>query len=243
MPTTLAGLLIFLVLLAPGLAYSTFRASSRPVIKPTTLQELSGIALRSALFNGLALALFAVVRVWLPHATPDVGFLVRDPNGFVQEHYAQLALWGTGLLAVACALAIVSARAADDTWLSRLLNRVGFNPRGRSRQEPAWWVLFENPPEGSIVHAGCTLEDGTYFGGWVNSYSPDSDETADREMTLSAPIQFRAPGADSEVEELPISAVSISARRLSYLTVTYVEQDPDQPDEAGEDQTDAQPEQ
>lgn len=69
------------------------------------------------------------------------------------------------------------------------------------------------------MHVG--LEDGTYLGGWVNSYSPDSDETADPELTLAGPITFRG-SEDDEPSDLGVSAVSISARRPSYLTVTYV---------------------
>lgn len=221
MPTTVIGLLIFLVLLAPGLTYSTFRASSRPVVKPTALQEVSGIALRSAIFDGLALGVFAVLRTARPEATPDVGALIRTPDEYFREHYAQVTLWGTGLMALACIMALWAARVADHAGLIGALEKLGLSPQGRSSQEPAWWVLFEGAPEDSIVYAGCTLEDGTYFGGWVNSYSPDSDETADRELTLASPIQYRAAGA-AVVEDLAVSAVSISARRLSYLTVTYV---------------------
>lgn len=221
MPTTLIGLLIFVVLLAPGLTYSTFRATSRPVVKPTALQEVSGIVLRSAIFDGLALGLFALLRISRPAMTPDVGELIRAPGKHFTEHYASIALWGTGLLALACLMALCAARLADNGTVMTAFDAVGLSPQGRSRQEPAWWVLFEGAPDGSLVYAGCTLEDGTYLGGWVNSYSPDSDETADRELTLASPIQYRAPGDDG-VQDLPVSAVSVSARRLSHLTVTYV---------------------
>ena len=40
MPTTAVGLLIFIVLLAPGLTWVGYRSASRPVTKPTALREL-----------------------------------------------------------------------------------------------------------------------------------------------------------------------------------------------------------
>ena len=220
MPNSLLGLLIFVVLLAPGFTYSSYRSRSRPVEKPSALQELTGIALRSVAYNGLVIGLFAVARTVAPTHTPNVGQLIRNPEQYLKEHYGELAVWATGLLVFACLLALLAALVASKknlsppTWLGWLF------PKGGVGKEPAWWVLFEANPEDQ-VYAGCTLEDGTYLGGWVNSYSPDSDETADRELTLAGPITFRGPD-DDEPSDPGVSAVSISARRLSYLSVTYL---------------------
>lgn len=79
---------------------------------------------------------------------------------------------------------------------------------------------------------GVTLEDGTYLGGYVLSYSPDSKETADRELTLSGPINFRAPDSndDGEGTRLEVGAIAISARRINYLTVSYITREDSSPD-------------
>lgn len=220
MPNTLIGLLIFVLLLAPGFTYSSYRSRSRPVEKPTALQELSGIALRSVFYNGVALAIFAIVRIRFPHATPDVGALIRRPNAYAVEHYGQLALWGSGLLGLACLLALLAALVASSDKVNPPWGFGWLFPRGSVGAEPAWWVLFEAHPEDQ-VYVGCVLEDGSYLGGWVNSYSPDSDETPDRELTLAGPITYRGSD-DDEPADLGVSAVAVSARRLSYLTVTYV---------------------
>lgn len=220
MPDSLLGLLIFVLLLAPGFTYSSYRSRSRPVEKPSALQELSGIALRSVAYNALAVGLFAIARAAVPGATPDVGALIRSPERYFKEHYGQLASWASGLLVLACLMALMAALVASKQTLSVPRWLSWAFPKGGVGKEPAWWVLFEANPEDQ-VYAGCTLEDGTYLGGWINSYSPDSDETADRELTLAGPITFRGPD-DDEPSDPGVSAVSISARRLSYLTVTYL---------------------
>jgi hypothetical protein len=69
------------------------------------------------------------------------------------------------------------------------------------------------------------LDDGSYLGGWVLTYSPDSDETADRELTLSGPVTYRSP-TGQEAMDLGVSAVAVSARRIQYLTVSYLEPEP-----------------
>jgi hypothetical protein len=82
-------------------------------------------------------------------------------------------------------------------------------------------VLFNQYPD-KQVYVGAQLDDGTYLAGWVLSYSPNSDETADRELTLSGPISFRSPTADV-VSELDVGAIALSARRIQYLTVSYLD--------------------
>lgn len=234
MPTTALGLLIFIVLLAPGLTYSSYRKRHTPVEKPTTLRELGGIALPSVLCDLGAVAVFAVVHLAYPGATPDIGALIAGPRGYAQQHYAALFWWGVGLLALACVLALLAAVLIGSALWNRAVDRRPLSwltPRGGVTQESAWWGLFTNEPD-IRVYAGCTLDDGSYLGGYVLSYSPNSEETADRELVLAGTITFRGAESDAEPIDLDVGAVAISARRLQYLTVSYLETPPE-PEPAG----------
>ena len=221
MPTTTIGLIVFVVLLAPGLVFSAYRAVHTPVQKPTALREVGGITLRSVIWDVVALAAFGVVRVIFPHDTPDVGRLVRGDTAYIRGDAAYLFWWAVGTLAFACVAAIAGAGVAEkrgDKW-----PMTWFLPRGGVSPNPAWWILFkERNPGAAIPYAGVVLEDDTYLGGEVLSFSPDSDETPDREMTLGAPIAYRGAG-DHELTALDVDAITISARRIRYLTVSYVD--------------------
>jgi hypothetical protein len=46
-------------------------------------------------------------------------------------------------------------------------------------------------------------------------------ETTDRELALSAPIHYQLPGESKMLLE-NVSAISVSARRLRFMTVSYL---------------------
>jgi hypothetical protein len=224
MPTTAVGLILFVALLAPGLSFSAYRAVNVPVQKLSALRELGGVALRSTICDIFALASFGVVRVASPSHTPDIGRLARDPASYIHADLAYLFWWAIVVLAWACATAVGAALFASSVRARQWGKRRPFSwftPRGGVSADPAWWVLFQQYPD-KLVYAGAVLDDGSYLGGWVLSYSPDSDETADRELTLSGPISYRSPTEDAVVD-LGVGAVAVSARRIQYLTVSYVE--------------------
>lgn len=234
MPTTTVGLVLFIVLLAPGLTYSVYRAASTPVQKPSALRELGGIALRSVVWDLFALGVFGVIRVLAPSHTPDVGQLAQHRGTYLTDHLAYVFWWAVGVLAFACVAALGAALiASSDWWSATLVHRplVWFTPRGGVSGDPAWWVLFNQHPEAK-VYASVTLDDGSFLGGWVLSYSPDSDETADRELTLSGPITYRSSTSE-DAAELGVGAVAVSARRIQFLSVSYITDD-DSSSPAGE---------
>ncbi|MEO6703710.1 MAG: DUF6338 family protein [Jatrophihabitantaceae bacterium] len=233
MPTTTVGLVVFVVLLAPGLTYSVYRAASTPVQKPSPLRELGGIALRSVIWDIAALLVFGMVRVLYPANTPDVGRLARDRSAYLRDHFAYVFWWAVALLLFACLAALGAALFASSSAGVQAFAKPPlswFTPRGGVSGDPAWWVLFNQYPD-ARVYVGVTLDDGSYLGGWVLSYSPDSDESADRELTLSGPISYRSPTA-ANAGNLDVGAVAVSARRIQYLTVSYIQPDPNPPQPA-----------
>jgi hypothetical protein len=150
--------------------------------------------------------------------------LIRDPQSYLAAHYAAVAGWGFGLLLLAIAFAGVAAFAGlQDAMARRLLVRG--NKPFVSPTVSAWWLLFNKHP-GSQLYVGCVLNDGGYVAGWLHSFSNAASDIPDRDLTLTAPIYYRAPGSD-DGDELPnVGAVSVSARQLSLLTVSYVKPAP-----------------
>lgn len=226
MPTTLLGLLLFVALLAPGLAHTVRAQVNRPVAKPSPLREAARLSLISLVSDLAALALFGLFRTWQPEHTPDVGRLVRDPGPYLQAEYPYLIAWGAGLLALACLIALIGAALQPSRpvrWLkSAPLLRWALAAEGGAAQEPAWWRLFADRPE--RIHVGCQLSDGTWISGELSSFSAESDETENRELVLAGDLSIRAAD-DDETVPYDASAIVISARRVQYLAVTYVRTD------------------
>jgi hypothetical protein len=175
-----------------------------------------------------ALGTFGVVRIVLPSHSPDVGLLARDPASYLRADLAYLFWWAVAVLTLACGVAIGAARFAGSAHARRLARRAPFRwflSRRGVLANPAWWTLFNQYPD-KEAYIGAVLDDGSYLGGWLLAYNPDSAETADRDITLTGPITYRSPTA-YEAVDLGVGAVAVSARRIQYLTVSYLDHEPD----------------
>ncbi|QFZ18498.1 DUF6338 family protein [Saccharothrix syringae] len=212
MPTTLTSLLIFATLLLPGLVFVRRTERDSPerelsAFRETVAVVAAGLCSDLVLLVGLVGAGLAV-----PRAAPDVGSFLRNPI----DHLAEVVLWSVGFVATACVLAHLSAVV--------LACRAARHPSARrlsDTQQSAWWLLFREHPDAQVF-VGCTLEDGSYLAGFLHSYSRTAKEHPDRELTLRGDITHR-PASSTTAAVLPdVNAVAISARRIQFLTVTYL---------------------
>ena len=212
MPSSFTGLVLFVLLLAPGFVFAAQRDRRSARRQRSTFGETVLLGLTSFLCDVAALLVFAVLRAAAPDHTPDVGRLVRDGRTYFDAHYAYLGWWALGLLALACALGFMLGR-----WPPRFTPVFADDITFTS----AWWDLFEQYPD-SKVYVGCELEDGSYLGGELFTYNSDEDETENRELALLAPITYRPAGVDDEVELDDVGTISVSARQIKFLTVSYL---------------------
>lgn len=215
MPTTLTGLILFLVLLVPGFMFVNVRRRFRPAERVSAFQETAMVAFASAVAITLTLGVFALLRRLFPRATPDVGRLIHERGEYIEQEYSLVGIWALGVLALA------TGGAAAAGWL------VGKRPAHPS-QMSSWWLLFDSTPEGAQVTVGCVLDDGSWVQGQLASYNDSADDIADRDLILMPPISYGPPGTS---DSSPHSAgrVVVSARRVVMMSVSYVRLNPDQP--------------
>jgi hypothetical protein len=223
-PNTLVGLLIFVALLSPGVCYNFRREGDRPLTKPdSVVRETARLVVIGLTADAVSLAMFALFRLWQPTHAPEPRRLLSSPGVYFVQEYGYLLLWGTGLLTLSCLIATILAALQGIGPMKRLLEwkltRWLFSPSVKT--EPAWWQMFKRHPT-MACYVGCELQDGSYVAGQLYSFSPESDETPDRELTMSAPITYRPSGSD-ESDTLDVSAIILSAREIKLLTVTYLE--------------------
>lgn len=210
-PTTLVGLVLFIALLTPGFAYSARRERSGPERQFSALRETVAMVVVSVVCDLVVLSLALVAWSVLPRQTVDLTALFTRPGDYAVQHHVALWIWGVGLVATASLLGVLVAGPVFDR-----LRR-----RNESTFHSAWGRLFTAHPD-CRVHVGCHLSDGTYVAGWLLTYSRSAADVADRELTISGPVQYRAAGQD-EATELPnVGAVAVSARQLTLLQVSYV---------------------
>lgn len=213
MPNTFLGLVLFVICLAPGFAYAATRNRILPERTSTPFRETTRVVLASLVFDGVVLAMFAVLRVVAPRATPDVGELVQQGWSYVRGDYGMVFLWFCLLVVAAVGLAVAAARLLP-------------GGPGPVLIESSWWLLFRRYPDqigAKSVHVGCELVDGSYLSGTLQHFAHQDDESGDRELALGAPLQYRAQTMNA-AQPLPgHQFVSVSARQIKFVTVTYLD--------------------
>lgn len=221
MPSTLAGLAIFVVSLAPGLTYVMTRQRVAPQQTMSAIRETAQLICVSLFLDTAVLILFAAIRAVWPTATPDIDRLVKAPAAYLRDSYLLVWTWAVALLAVAVAIAALIGSGAARATLSKLPG-LGIGPAVTPHESrvSAWWLLFQ-PKPGRRIHVGCSLDDGSYVSGWLAAYNTTPDDTADRDLTLAAPLHYRPKGATAAEELANTSAVVISARKITLLHVSY----------------------
>ncbi|MBY6708100.1 hypothetical protein HQ308_14940 [Rhodococcus sp. BP-241] len=242
LPDSFLGLVLFVVLLAPGLVSVQTGPRNKPIAKPTALREIAGIVFRSLISLSAASAVMAVVRHCRPNNTPDVRRLINEPGTYLPPNYVSVVAWGLATLALACLFAWLWSTFANtktyQNWSKSTL-ATKLKPKHVIETSPAWWVMFK--PEESEQNdframADITVDGGVVFSGEVFSFSPEADEHADRELTLIEPIyrmtpaptpnrgrfSFRSqPDPDPENVKLDASLFGISAREIKHIAVRW----------------------
>lgn len=226
MPTNVAGFVMLVVLALPGYVYWQALARHVPKRVHTAFEELVSILFASVVIDAVTLALLeagAHLGLWY---SPRFSALNRDPSGYVEGHFTAVWLWSGAALAVACSVAYgAGAGWWREPLPASLRARLDARTRRLEPQHSAWWLLFREHAD-TDVYLGCVLDDGSYLAGQLHSYSRVPTEHGDRELTLRGDISYRPPGDDTTTTLPDVNAVAVSAKRLTFLTVSYLPRPP-----------------
>ncbi|MGH3936434.1 MAG: DUF6338 family protein [Pseudonocardiaceae bacterium] len=108
MPTTVLGVLLFVVLLAPGFAHALVKERRSPRQVFSAFRETVSLVLVSIVADMVCLLLFFLVQAIAPDIL-DVTAFLRDPGGYAAVHYVRLTLLTVVLLGIATTGAAVAA--------------------------------------------------------------------------------------------------------------------------------------
>jgi hypothetical protein len=213
MPTSLPGLLLFVVLLLPGFVYVWVWERKAPHQRPSTFRETALVVFGSVLTELPILALFFAFRAVAPAATPDMDRLVREGSRYAETHWVSLTWWGLALLAASTFLAAAAA------W------RAAAHPHPSTQS--AWYHLFAARPnrmkdvygERPDARVCCFLDDGTKIEGTIAWFNQLGGDVTDRDLILVAPL-IRWDEAGGR-KELTSQAVCLPARSLQAFVVRY----------------------
>jgi len=219
-PTSIVGLIVFVGFLVPGFVHYTQRRSRVPQRSPSALVETANLVTVSVATNAVVFVLFASWRSLVPKHSPDVRRLIVEGWQYSADRLPYLGFWVAGLLLGSSALAFVLG--IRPVWLESFSAR--FAPT--LVDASTWYHVFEAGPAESYVWVGCDLRDGAWVAGALDWYSTEIDETADRELAIAGPIEFRAADASEGRTIDGYQRLVISAREIVRLYVTYLDKLP-----------------
>lgn len=211
MPTTLTGLLLFVVLLLPGFVYlvgNEWHGTERRVSPFRELVSLAAVSITTELG-----VLIVLAGVWAP--TLDASEALPDTGRWWREHAWAIVVWGGIILLLAMLVAWSLTTQTVRRW-ARI-------EQSRGAMVSAWWKVFKGwTPEPGEARVQIRLEDHSVITGVLLSFNPLVDDTEDRDLILRAPISIHLKGKDRP-QQLPLEVMTISARRIMWIGVTYFE--------------------
>jgi hypothetical protein len=228
MPTTLTGLLLFVVLLLPGFAYLVGKERAGTERRASPFRET--VAIVSASVTSELVVLVLLSPLW--SRALDVDKLVSDSGGYWQERPGLLAFWGLALLLASTGVAYAATRPSirnpswdwlDRSWVRKLRERLPWlqSEYPHPSSVSAWWLMFETWKLHREIYVGCVLDDGSFVQGSLESFNNGADDDPHRELVLLPPIKYRQPNGRM-ITDHQSDAVCVSAARIVMMQVDYV---------------------
>lgn len=224
-PSSLLGLVLFVVLLAPGLAYVLRHERSVPAVTYSAFRETLRVVFASVTCLTVTGLLFAGLRFLVPEHTPDVRRLVQEPIAYIRGHHVQFAWWSFVLVVFATLLGFLAAdprfilaqrKARSNRFWRWLLGESAIRPSSAWRT-----ALIElKPSKADETLVGVQMVDGAYIQGYLVSANPSTTENDQREIVLTRAKLRTAEGA---ISDIGATFTVVSARHIVRLDVTHLE--------------------
>jgi hypothetical protein len=219
MPSTVGGLILFVVFLMPGFVYYIQRRKRVELKSESSLIETARLVAISIVTNLTVVGLFALYRWLFPDHAPNVQSLFTMGWRYVQPRPGYLLLWVVILMAASTTIAFGIAQVdIDIKWLAPDIVYTS-----------AWnHYLGEKgvAPDDTTPYVGLTLRNGLQVSGFVSWLSTELDEVADRDLVLAAPIAVFRSGADAAPIDPGYSRLIVSARDIQDMYIAYRKYDP-----------------
>lgn len=231
MPQTAVAVMLFLLLIVPGISFELLRQTRRPSFDQTALEELARVLLASVGFTGAAALVLVPLSMALPKAVVDVSTIASQGAGWYWSHYPERVLWTIGLaVCIATGLALLVHRSLNHPdergWAARAVGTMKrilrHQPGEQVERFPLWRTLFRDArPLGAVTKLTVLKKDGTMVTGNMAGYTTDGSRD-ERDLALAQPIEIFRLG-DREPRRVPEGwrVVILAASDISEIFVTW----------------------
>ena len=211
-PSSVAAVVVFLLLVAPGVAFELARQRRRPARQDSAFLEAARVLLAGVTLGLAGICLLGIARLAGPGALVVPSGLIAHTVSYTADNAARVLATVLAYVVVTLTLAVLAADC---------------RPYGGSEYliipDSAWFMsLARYAPEGSAVHLAATTADGTAYLGRKEFFTADPAMN-DRELVLQPPLSYRAPGTS---QTLPMAdewhRLILPASNITSLAISYV---------------------
>jgi hypothetical protein len=176
-PASWLAVLLFFLLVMPGLVFDILSERRRVGSSESTFREISRVLVASIGFSAATLLILVLVRIFLaPTWLPDPGALAREGSRYVTHNYQVLA-WTLGVGVIFSTMLAVGTH--------YVLKRKHGAPD--IEKVSTWTKVFQHHNEGDWrVYVRVRLDDGAIYAGTLLHHTSDL-ENDDRELILGRP--------------------------------------------------------
>lgn len=209
-PGTWLAVVLFLIVVAPGLFFDLLGARRRVEAAESAFREVGRVALGSLGFTLVTLVVLLGVRWLFPRLFFDPRAMILGGNAYLADHYGQVILTIVAATVVSHLLAF---------GVHKLLAR---RTGEAFRKVSAWGVAFrDGVPAGHAVFVRVRLTSGLVYTGQVENFTADLS-AADRELLLTKPLAVK-PDGDGTLTPLPAAydRVILRGSEIEVISVEY----------------------
>jgi hypothetical protein len=220
-PASWLGILLFVLLVVPGLVFDMLSERRRVGSSESTFREISRVVVASIGFSGATLLVLALIRIFLaPIWLPDPGALAREGSRYATQNYQVLAWTLTAGVLLSTMLAVGMHYAFK--WKHRAPD---------IEKVSTWTKVFQHHNKGGWrIYVRVRLDDGAIYAGTLLHYTSDL-ENDDRELILGRPgLATKSPGGTLTDMPDDWKRIVIHSSAIKTLFVGYIEDT----DDAGE---------
>lgn len=175
-PDGIGSVVVFLILIAPGLLFDWLEDRRRPTVRESAFREAGRTVLASLGFGTVAAMVLGLMAWALPELLlSPAEFVAADASRLIDERPEEVVVALLVQTVLACGLA------------------VGFQALLAHKSDTAlegvslWFKAVRAAPKGTVAYAQVRLTTGATWSGVVEAYSADVD-AGGRELLLSKPI-------------------------------------------------------
>jgi Family of unknown function (DUF6338) len=209
-PGSWLSVLLFVILVAPGLLFDLLSDRRRGGFPESTFREISRVVLASFGFSAAAFGVLVLIGTYEPNWMPDPRRMIGSADTYLPDHYRLIFR----ALVIQAGLGLLFAVLVH-LWLA--------HKQGATiRRASAWTQIFKTDcPDGGAPYVRVRLKSGFVYTGFVGYFSPDLDQDG-RELVLLPPL-YAKPPEGGKLTVMPVEHTRLIFRgsEIDMMTVQY----------------------